>query len=73
MNLKNQISFRNNINNYNYLQLNSWYYKELNRGNKNYSDFEKDMKNKYKQRTTDKISNAIDNIDVITSMLDMIK
>lgn len=73
MNLKNQISFRNNINNYNYLQLNSWYYKELNRGIKNYSDFEKDMKNKYKQRTTDKISNAIDNIDVITSMLDMIK
>ena len=71
--LKDQISFRNNVNNYNYLQLNSWYYKELNRGIKNYSDFDKDMKIKYKKRTTDKINNTIDNIDIISSMLDIIK
>ena len=73
MNLKNQIAFRNSINNYNYLQLNSWYYKNLNRGNRSFEDFEKDMKIKYKQRATDKINNAIDSIDIISSMLDIMK
>lgn len=73
MQLENQFAFKNNINNYNYLKENSWYYKELNRGTKNYNDFDKDMKIKYKKRATDKINNALDNIDIISSMLDIIK
>ena len=73
MQLENQMKFKNNINNYNYLKENSWYYKELNRGIKNYYDFDKDMKIKYKKRPTDKINNALDSIDIISSMLDIIE
>ena len=73
MQLYNQIYFKNNIKEYNYLKENSWYFKYLNRGTKNYNDFVKDMKVKYKERATDKLSSAIDNIDIISSIIDTIK
>ena len=73
MQLQNQIYFKNNIKEYNYLKENSWYIKDLNRGIKNYEDFVKDMKVKYKERTTDKINSALDNISVISSVLDVLK
>ena len=73
MQLQNQIYFKNNIKEYNYLKENSWYIKDLNRGIKNYEDFVKDMKVKYKERTTDKINSALDNIGVISSVLDVLK
>lgn len=72
MQLYNQISFKENIKEYNYLKLNSWYIKELNRGTKNYNDFVNDMKIMYKERATDKINNAIDNMNLITSVLDVL-
>lgn len=73
MQLQNQIYFKNNIKEYNYLKENSWYIKDLNRGIKNYEDFVKEMKVKYKERTTDKINSALDNIGVISSVLDVLK
>ena len=73
MQLQNQIYFKNNIKEYNYLKENSWYIKDLNRGVKNYEDFVKEMKVKYKERTTDKINSALDNIGVISSVLDVLK
>ena len=48
-----------------YLKLNSNWYKELNRSSLNYKKFEDAMKDLYKIRTTDKISEALDNIDFL--------
>lgn len=48
------------------LKQNSYWLKELNRDSLNVKKFKEDMKIKYKLRTTDKISDAIDNIDLIS-------
>lgn len=55
------------------LKLNSYYVKELNRDANNVKRFKEDMKIKYKLRTTDKISDAIDNIDLISNVLNALK
>lgn len=55
------------------LKLNSYYVKELNRDANNVKRFKEDMKVKYKLRTTDKISDAIDNIDLISNVLNALK
>ncbi len=73
MQLINIISFRDNIKEYNYLKENSYYFKELNRGTKSFLNFKEDMKEKYKERTTDKLINMVDNIDMISSVLDILK
>ena len=56
-----------------YLQKNSEWFKELNRDSDNYRKFVNAMKEKYHIKVTDKISSAIDNIDLISSVLDVIK
>ena len=53
----------------NYLKENSYWYKYLNRNSDSYKDFLKAMKEKYKMRTSDKIEGAINNIDMISSVL----
>ena len=58
---------------YDILKHNSYYIKQLNRNPKFYNTFIKDMKEKYKLRTTDKINEVIDNIDLISSVLDALK
>lgn len=55
------------------LKLNSYYVKDLNRDGNNLKKFKDDMKIKYKLRTTDKISDAIDNIDLISNVLGALK
>ncbi len=55
------------------LKQNSYWFKELNRNEDAYKDFIAAMKEKYHLRMTDKISNAIDNIDIITTILDTLK
>lgn len=55
------------------LRLNSYWIKELNRDGASLKKFREDMKNKYKLRTTDKISEAIDNIDLISNVLSALK
>ncbi len=55
-----------------YLDENSNYIKYLNRNPEYYKDFIKEMKNMYKERTTDKISDAINTIDIVSSILDTI-
>ena len=47
--------------------------KELNRNSERYSEFVEAMKDLYHLRTTDKISDAIDNIDLISSFLGAFK
>ena len=55
------------------LKLNSYWIKDLNRSSSNIKRFKDDMKVKYKLRTTDKISDAIDNIDLISNVLGALK
>lgn len=56
-----------------YLRENSEWYKFLNRSPQNYKDFVKAMKSKYKLNVTDKISSTLDNIDLISSVIQTIK
>ena len=55
------------------LKENSFWYKELNRDPENYKKFVSEMKVKYKLRTTDKISSMIDNIDLVSTVLQTLK
>ncbi len=56
-----------------YLKENSYWFKELNRNSDNYSAFIHAMKEKYHLKITDKISDAIDNIDMISGILETLK
>lgn len=56
-----------------YLKLNSEWYKYLNRNPLNYEKFVKTMKEQYKIRTTDKISEVVDNIDLVSNILNVLK
>ena len=58
---------------YDLFKFNSYWIKDLNRNPENIKKFKEQMKVKYKLRTTDKISDAIDNIDIITNVLNALK
>ena len=73
MELKEQIQFKNNPKYYQYLKENSNYIKLLNRGVINYQIFTNEMKKIYKERVTDKLESVVDNIDIINSVLDILK
>ena len=55
------------------LKYNSYWYKELNRNPKSIKQYKEDMKTKYHLRATDKINDAIENIDLITNVLNVLK
>ncbi len=71
MTLENQIEFRNNPKYFEYLKQNSNYIKFLDRDVIDYKRFVEEMKIKYQERATDKISKAIDNIDVLNNIIDI--
>ncbi|MBE6140812.1 MAG: hypothetical protein E7172_04690 [Firmicutes bacterium] len=73
MQLFDQIALKEDGKMYHYLQLNSWYIKDLNRGFKSFVDFKNEMNVKYKQRVTDKLDKAMENIELISSVLDVLK
>lgn len=73
MRLFNIINFKEKQDLYNLLKLNSSYIKDLNRGTMDYKRFDNIMKTKYKKRTTDKVSSLIDNMDLVSSVLDILK
>lgn len=56
-----------------FLRENSEWYKSLNRSAANYQLFVKTMKKKYKLNPTDKVSSALDNLDLITSVIETVK
>ncbi len=56
-----------------FLKLNSYWYKDLNRNSDSYKNFVTAMKDKYHLKVTDKLSDAIDNIDIISGILDTLK
>ena len=55
------------------LKWNSYWFKELNSNSESYKDFINAMKEKYHLKMTDKISNTIDNIDLISGILENLK
>ena len=57
----------------NILKNNSYWIKQLNRNPENYKRFESEMKERYKLRATDKINEVIDNIDLISAVLETLK
>lgn len=56
-----------------YLDENSNYIKYLNRNPESYKNFIKDMKGLYKERGVDKLNDAINTIDIVSSILDTLK
>lgn len=73
MEIETQIKIRENEKHFKYLKENSYYFKYLNRGDITYKKFVDDMKVKYKERTSDKVSNFIDNIDLVSTIIDTFK
>ena len=55
------------------LKYNSYWLKDLNRDPTSIKIYKVNMKSKYRLRTTDKISDAIDNIDIISNVLSALK
>ena len=58
---------------YQYLKENSYWIKYLNREPEIYKEFETRMKELYHERDTDKVSDAIDQIDFINGVLRALK
>lgn len=68
-----QYKIKNTKGYYEYLKDNSWWIKNLSRNPDSFNDYQNYLKDKYELCTSDKISKAIDNIDLISSLLSAIK
>lgn len=68
-----QMTFRENPKSYDLLKQNSYYFKNLNRGVVDYKKFVSDMKVKYKERATDKLESIMDNMELVSSILNVLK
>lgn len=73
MQIYNQLALRDNPKLYNYLKENSYFFKCFNRDVINLKIFEKEMKIKYKERVTDKLNSAVENMELISSVLSILK
>lgn len=58
---------------YKYLRENSYWYKYLNRSSRYLKELEKEMKEKYKMTTKDKIENISNSINLISNLIDVLK
>ena len=67
------MAFRENPKSYDLLNQNSYYFKSLNRGVVDYKKFVSDMKVKYKERATDKLESIMDNMELVSSVLNVLK
>lgn len=73
MSINLQMELQKDAKYFNYFKENSYYFKYFNRGEITYKNFVDDMKIKYKERTSDKVSSFIDNIDIVSSLMDTFK
>lgn len=55
-----------------YLKQNSYYIKKLNRDPSYYEIFKKEIKEKYNLRLTDKVSSVINDIELVSSIINTI-
>ena len=56
-----------------YIRNNSYWYKILNRDPTMFNSFIEEVKEKYKLRTTDKINNMVDKIDMISKFINVLR
>ena len=73
MKISTQLKILNNKNYYNYLKNNSLFIKELNRSENNYKIFDEYIKEKNTLKVSDRINKMLDNVDNISSMLNLLK
>jgi len=73
MNLDVQFKIRSDTNYVHYIRENSHWYKILNRQPERFNDFVNDMKEHYKLRPTDKISNAAEKLELVKTFLSVLK
>lgn len=72
MDFKIKLFLDSNPNYKNYLRSNSYWYKILIRDPSSFNLFVNEVKEKYKLRTTDKINNVIDKIDMVSKLINVI-
>ena len=68
-----QMKIKNTKNYYEYLKENSFFFKELNRNSSNFHNFENYVKNKYRLKMTDKIEDAYNTVEILSSILKTLK
>ena len=68
-----QMAIKNKKNFYKYLMENSFWIKDLNRDSANLSKFAEYVKEKYRLRVIDKFSDAIDNVNLLSNVIDALK
>ena len=68
-----QYKIKNTKGYYEYLKDNSWWIKNLSRNPNSFNDYQNYLKDKYELRTSDKISKALDHIDLRSSLLSALK
>ena len=73
MDTKIKLMIDSNPNYKNYLRSNSYWYKILNRNPDMFNNFVNEVKEKYKLRTSDKINDVIDKIDMISKFIDVLR
>ena len=73
MNLNLQYRIKQDQRQLQFLRENSYWYKYLNRSEQYYKDFINDMKDKYKLKPTDRINKMIENIEMFSAFLDVLK
>lgn len=56
-----------------FLRENSFWYKYLNRSPIYYKEFVKDMKDKYKLKPTDRLNKMMEDINMVSTFLDLLK
>lgn len=73
MNLNTQFKIKNNQLLQKYIRENSYWYKYLNRNPNLIFEMEKEMKEKYKLTTSDKINNISEKLDLIRTFMNVMK
>lgn len=73
MNIDVQFKIKNNPHYQKYIRENSYWYKILNRNPEAFKNFEEEVKEKYKLRPSDRISKALETIEMIQSVVSTLK
>ena len=68
-----QFKIKNNPNYQRYLREHSYWYKTLNRDPSTFRVFEEEVKDAYQLRTSDKISKALDTLEMVSAMMSTLK
>lgn len=73
MKISTQVKILNVKNYYEYLKRDSMFIKELNRGEINFVKFDEFVKNKYTLKIGDRVNKALENVENITNLFNMLK